>query len=301
VELDADVVDLEMQPLPGKLLRLRGNVAGCPPQERFLRVTLAFDSGRRETNAPCPLGAYFFDGLPPATYEILATPGTVTPVTTAAYEEAFFDRDAVVNLQLTELPVLGLRTERPDQTPLKPGEFTVRLRRRDLAGSGEFVAAGLVLPGYYELFFQTSGPDYVQQVSLFPDRKRIQPQQPPRIAPLVHMPQSARTNVTVRVSSQSATVEGVVKQQGRISIFAPVYLYPIDAELSRRMNGSRATYTDEAGRFRFSGIAPGRYWIISTIDLEEISNVTLEHARADELLLQESDTKQIELTMYEVR
>jgi hypothetical protein len=301
VELDADLIDLEMQPLPGKLIKLRGNVAGCPPQERFLRVTLAFDSGRRETNAPCPLGPFSFDGLAPAAYEILAAPGTSTQVSVAAYEEAFFDRDAVVNLQLTELPVLGVRAERPDQGQIKPGEFTVRLRRRDLAGAGDFVPAGNLLPGYYELFFQTSGSNYVQQVSLFPDRKRIMSNQPPGLAPVVHLPQSGRASVTVRVSSQAAAVEGVVKQQGRISIFAPVYLHPMDADLSRRMNGSRAAYTDEAGRFRFAGIAPGRYWIISTMDLEEISNATLEHARASELLLQEGGTKQIELTMYEVR
>lgn len=301
VELDADITGIDLQPLPGRLLTVRGKVAGCPQNERFIRVILSFDSGRREANAPCPFGSFTFEGLPPATFEVLAIPGTVTPITIAAYEETFADRDIDLNLQLSSLPVLNVVLERPDMSIVPPGEITVRFRRRDAAGAGEFFAPKSILPGYYDVFFQTAGANYVQNIMLFPDRKRLMLNPLPGIAPVIHLQQSGRGEVRIRLAAKAATVQGVVKQQGQISMFAPVYLHPVGADLTRRMHGARATYTDSNGQFRFTGIAPGRYWIISTIDLDEISDVTLQHARAMELLLDESSTKQVDLSMYEVR
>lgn len=300
VELDTDVTDLEMQPLPGKLIKVRGKVAGCSPNEAFIRVTLAFDSGRRETNAACPLGTFSFDGLPPASYEILAVPGSAAPITTAAYEETYLDRDVDLNLQLTDLPVLSIRLEKTDRSEVKPNDLQIRLRRRDLAGTGDFYPRNNLLPGAYELFFQTGGTHYVERVTLLSGRRRTD-NPLLEIAPVVHLGQSARTSVAVLLGTRAATVEGVVKHQDQASLFTPVYLYPRNVDLSRRMNGTRSTYTDRDGRFRFTGIAPGNYWMISTIDLDEISSTTLEHARADELLLGEGETKQIELRLYEQR
>jgi len=46
--LDAEVTDIDFQPLPGKLLWVGGIASGCPTGERFVKVTLSSDTGRRE-------------------------------------------------------------------------------------------------------------------------------------------------------------------------------------------------------------------------------------------------------------
>jgi hypothetical protein len=293
VDADADSTDIDFQPLLGKLFRLTGRVP-CPPEERFIRVTLSTDTGRKETNAPCPFGDYTFDQLAPGNYELLAEPVQRTEAG-AAWEERLLDRDGVANLQLAPFPGLGIASEVDGNNRLT-APVNVLLRRKDPAGvTHTSNVPGRLMPGIWEIFVRPpdghalirfTAPSYINRS----DRNEN--------APMVKLETSRAAGVGLRFTSRAGTIEGVVKSSGDIVPQAPVYLYPIDATIRRLVHGVRNTHSDTAGKFRFTGLSPGQYLVLSSFDMEEVTSNTMEDARATLLTVSEGSTKSVALDLY---
>jgi hypothetical protein len=85
--LDTEVTDIDFQPLPGKLLSVGGTASGCPTGERFVKVTLSSDTGRREIQTPCE-SAFTFDVVAPGYHELLLEPGAM-PGTVALFASSW--------------------------------------------------------------------------------------------------------------------------------------------------------------------------------------------------------------------
>jgi hypothetical protein len=293
VDADADTTDIDFQPLPGKLFRLSGRVP-CPPGERFIRVTLSVDTGRKETNAGCPMGDYSFDQLAPGNYEVLAEL-IQDPSAGAAWTERMLDRDGVANLQITALPRVTVYGDLEDRTPsnVQPNYM---LRRKDLAGvTHTTTTAARTLPGLWEIFVRPPEghaftraviPSYLNRS----DRSEI--------APMFQVEPSRNTGIGLKFSTRPGTIEGVVKLAGDPIPRAPVYLYGIDVALRRLIHGPREIQTDLAGKFRFSQLPPGAYLVLSSFDIEEVNKTTLEDARATEVILGAGSTKSLVLDLY---
>ena len=75
----------------------------------------------------------------------------------------------------------------------------------------------------------------------------------------------------VLLSPRAVGLSGRVLSGGDPVAGAPVFLFPATPEVRRRVNGIKSTYTDPQGRYRFEGLAPGSYLVLSSFDLDEVN------------------------------
>ena len=274
VELDGDAADQDIRPMPGRLLRLSGRLLGCTG---MALVTLAHDTGRRQSTVPC-VGAFTFDSLPPGDYELLAesakAPATSPVPDTAAFRELSLDRDTEVGvLPLAFKTTVSVTVTERAGGVLKPADFPVMIHRKDPAGESETVALTRDLrlaPGYFEITALPPPTHYLDTIGQFPDR-RIRSRA--GVHPDWHevaLGLSGITGIRVVLSSGAASLSGRVFTTGGAMVpGAPVFLLPATPEGRRRMNGPRTMRTDRQGAYRFAGGAgplPGPQFLRSGRD-----------------------------------
>lgn len=300
VDLESDIPEIDIQPLPGKLFKLTGKIT-CSPGIPGVKVTLSSDAGRKDAMANCPIATYSFDGLAPTNYEVLVVP-MGSPAPYAAYREIFLDRDGDVSLQMTEMPRVEWSLTATDRTNLNRNEAVVTGQRRDLAGAAAAEPlGGHMLPGYYEIYFNPRSALYFDRVRTSPDRKRTIPFKGEVNAPVIHMEQSFHVTVSVVASKRVASISGTVKREGQVVANAPVYLYAMDPEVRQRVHGVRSVRSAMKGDYSFGNLPPGRYQVISTYDLDDINSITLEHAHAADVTLEDGKAATVELELYQLR
>jgi len=87
--------------------------------------------------------------------------------------------------------------------------------------------------------------------------------------------------VKVVLSSSLAVLSGrVTVSRDQPAAGAPVFLHPVDLEAGAGLTTLRTTRTDLAGRYRFTGLPPGRYLLLSSFDFEQPNESELQAARA---------------------
>ncbi|MCC6392969.1 MAG: carboxypeptidase regulatory-like domain-containing protein [Bryobacterales bacterium] len=114
----------------------------------------------------------------------------------------------------------------------------------------------------------------------------------------VDLPQSAIANISMELTDKPATVTGTVTRAGQPVPAAPVYLWPLKEHLRRCLHGLQSLLTDTEGRFKFLGLPAGDYLILSSFDLDEINQTTLEDARARSVTLSEGAAETLALHLY---
>jgi hypothetical protein len=80
------------------------------------------------------------------------------------------------------------------------------------------------------------------------------------------MIQPRGTSVGVTVATGGGALHGVVKSEGQAVPSAPVFLEGWDPNTRRRIGELRRVWTDASGSFRFGGLTPGTYRLLSTFD-----------------------------------
>lgn len=297
VTLDSDVPEVHFQPRPGRLFKISGIASGCPSGAAMIRVTLSSDTGRKETTAPCE-GGYSFDLLAPGKYEILAEPMGV-PVTVASWVEQDLDHETGIGLHMVELPTAFTRV-----TPPQPAAMQrIELRRRDMAGVTEVrKLSRALLPGNWEVRVQASEGVAFTSFSATPygvNRPRKTPEAAE--APMFTLRDATHATLSIGVSTEPGRIEGVVLREKKPVIGAPVYLLAASAEVRQRTHGLLEVQSDHEGKFAFVGLPAGDYRILSTVDLDEIDENTLDHARAESVAVSEGATKSVTISLYEVK
>jgi Carboxypeptidase regulatory-like domain len=105
--------------------------------------------------------------------------------------------------------------------------------------------------------------------------------------------------VKVELSSAIAALHGrVTTPTDQPAGSAPVFLEPVELEAGAGLIALRTTRTDLQGRYRFSGLPPGRYRVLSSFDFERPSTEDLEAARADEVALKEASDTNRDLRLF---
>lgn len=267
VEVDQEIPEVDLIPVAGRLVRLGGQITGCQGQ---VKVTLSSDTGRRETTAGCA-GKYGFEALAPGDYELLAERREGEPL--AAHLELHVDRDTEnANLNLTPWPRVQIESE-------------ARLtgRRRDAAGPDPDVELppGMtpMLPGYWDLTAQPEKDRALVSIGAIPGSRRASRRPDPDWFEVYLEP--------VRWNRVQAKWGKGAELSGKAPPGMPIYLWPVDGEARRRVNGPKTTYADLRGRYQFPGLAAGRYLVLSSPDLAEVDEEALRAARAQEVVLEE--------------
>jgi len=258
VDLDVEAAGIDVAPLPGRLVRLSGSVAGAPSAT----VTLYSDTGKRELRVEAS-GQFVFDQLAPGNYYQILAESTDPP--RAGYRRLWVgEAPSNVALDLGPLPALRIRCEEKSGKAFDPRQVSVFLRRNEPPESNVIRVLGsetvALSPGEY-----MAGAAAPPQLAI--DSLRM-PRGGPGPNEFTALPGQA-LELTVVLSAQPASVVGQISSRdGKPLTGAPVFLHPVDPELCTRLQGSRASRTDQNGEYRFFGLPPGKYQIFSSFELE---------------------------------
>jgi hypothetical protein len=153
---------------------------------------------------------------------------------------------------------------------LDPAEVQVLARRKELAGPGTPRYLRLtngrapLTPGRWEFALAPNAGQYVAGFS--GPNTEIPAGRWTDGWNTVTIGGASEATVTFIVSTSPGSLRGIVSDARREPVAgAPVYLEPYDAEARLRLGEPRVTRTDIRGTYRFAGLPPGTYRIVSTL------------------------------------
>ena len=261
VYADEDTPDGDVRPISGKLFDLSGGVT-VPPGNFNITITLASEMGRTFSSGP----AFRFTGLAPGRYEIYAeaVEGAPGMRVLGGYTDIPLDRNQtnfVLPMQDTRDTQFALEGAGPSVSA------TALVRRKDYAGVGaarevRLSALGRVqlFPGRWEIMVQPPAGYYVASFS-------------PRVRNSSAVPQgwnevliSGYSRISASLSSGPGSLQGTVHISNMPAIAAPVFLETWDPVTRARLTELQKTRTDVQGNYKFGGLAPGNYRLLSTFE-----------------------------------
>jgi len=257
VFLDDEARDADVRPIRGALFTLSGSAAPLPdPQFFTVTVTLASDLGRRTVEG----SVFRFTSLAPGAYEIYVEAHENPPGTRfyGGYTEFRVERNT------SNFGVL-LNPIRETQFSFQgvPGRLVAR--RKDLAGVGptqdlplSAFNRALLGPGRWELEVIPPSGNYVS--GFLPSTRGARPDGWNEIL----VPRGGA--VTIALSGGPSAIHGLVKESGAPASWAPVFLETWDPIERKRLVDLRETRADIRGNYRFEGLPPGSYRVLSTFE-----------------------------------
>jgi len=289
---DEDVGGIDIRPLVGQLFTLDVAIDPCldfAPK----KITLAGELGRRTVESVC---AFKFDSLAPGPFEIYAESGEVPGLypLMGGYAELRLLKDAKASLVLHEVRPTQI-TSVPD---VKGGQIT--LRRKDLAGVGPLVTLPsnsdriMLTPSRWEAIMQPPAGYYVSNFT--PTTRRN-----PRPDSWNEFLAGTYTYVRFALAGGPGELHGLVKSSGDVVAGAPVFLEGFDPMTRQRVTELRVVRTDGHGMYRFQGLAPGTYRVLSTFEFQSPDVEAMEMAAAPTLKVEAHTDQQYDLDLYGIR
>ena len=290
VALEDEATGIDFRPLFGDVFRISGEVPGRFPD---VTVTLVSDMGRT-TQHTGSSGQFTFDELAPGRYELLAV-GREHQTEFASHRQILVERDSEeLKVHLLPLAKFSLHFEAEAGNDLAPENVQALVRRKDLAGISSTkeipTAGGELLPGGWEIRISPSEEYYSVSITgrAVADKSRSWAGGWREI----HVHPAERVTLRARLSSDPALLAGMVTQSQDPVIGAPVYLEAVDSH-GNSLGEVRTTRSDRNGQYRFSGLAPGKYQVLSSFEPRESEQSLMTLAPARILSLKEgSETRQ---------
>ena len=300
VRFDNDTTDANIRPEPGNLSSLSGVIACDRGPDTPVIVTLSSEFSRQTTQGACA-GAYSFAGLAPAMYEVFAN---YADGSGSAFAERFIGQNTqmplqVVSTDLVNIAVRHAATRAPLRIPV-----TLTGRRDDLSGAEP--AREIPLPaarlgaGYWEFTAAVGAAHYVRSITTDGGDIRRTRRATRRFEWFgVYLePFRAGDRISIFVSDRAAQLSGVATQEGKRVPGIPVFLWPVKEETRRMLGGTRQVLTDVDGLYQFTGLPPGEYRVLATMDIREISADVAEEAKAKAIDLTEGQSAEMELSVW---
>lgn len=245
VFLEQQTDGMDVRPLPGRTYSLAVGVDTDPPGAP-VNVTVASDMGRRTVQV---MDGYRFTGLAPGDYEVYAESADGQPLQ-GAYQRVSLRADASVSL-IAEPPVAVAVTGDSSE------KGVLWARRKDLAGTGAVRMipgkSAALPPGRWELLLRP--PDGFHVSAAYGARGG-------RPDGWNEMTIARYMRPSFRLTSGAGAVRGAVKD----APYAPVYLEAYDTVNRQRIGELWIARADSQGRYRFEGLAPGSYRLLSTFE-----------------------------------
>jgi protocatechuate 3,4-dioxygenase beta subunit len=289
VRLDEDTPDADVRPEPGRLFRLRGNVACSEPGVR-VNVMLSSETGRRRAETSCQ-GRYEFEGLAPGTYEVHAETSTGNE---SGFLEMFLDRDYEAGtVQLVRQTEVMFEVRRSGESG--PADIPVTLlgRRLDLSEADDARQIPLprakLAPGYWEMTAAAGPNQFVELIGglRYTYRRSRRPVGHPDWHEVL-IEERSMPRIPIVVSDKAGQLAGTVTGENKPVPGVPVFLWPSNDQTRRQLNGPKQTLSDVDGRFRFEGLPPGDYRVLATFDLNEPDEESIEESRAPAVRIEPS-------------
>jgi hypothetical protein len=290
--------EVNIRPLPGHLFSLSVLAPPTDPPLMPVTITLVSEMTRQTVKA----AEHTFTGLPAGNYEIFAEAPSTPGTTQGAYQRISLGKDIGLTMPLRRIPEVVFQIDGLPLSAANDGTVKVLGRRKDLAGShdtqviqladhrailavGPWEFAIAPLDGYYVSGYSGPGPYRRNPPATGWNEAMI----------------SYGGTVSFALASSPGALHGSVNDAGDPVTGAPVFLEPMDLEPARRVTNTYVTTTDVHGRYRFAGLAPGRYRVLSSFEYQMPDSKTMADARAKELQIDARTDIAQDLDLYVIR
>ena len=258
VRLDQEVERADITPGPGRLGRLSGRLTGASASE----VQLLTEVGPRR--APVrPGGVFDFGQLEPGTYTVLVDREAAGGNLAALEPVLMGESDVRVGVEMKLAPRLRINCEAAAAGRINRRGVSVFLRRKDSQDGATRVKCGMDSPwnpGDWEVGVATPPGHFAAAIlGASPSESAYELQLLP----------GSEQELSILLSDRPGRISGVVRVDGDAAVGAPVYLNAYDRELRSRAGGVRSTRTDGNGIYRFAGLPPGGYEVISSYQIRD--------------------------------
>ncbi len=281
VDIDRETSNVQIQPLPGRLLRLAGRVNN--PWGRagpLVRLTLFRDEESRDAQADVA-GNFSFSGLTPGRYTLVGQVQLSPGNKLAGYQPVEIDRDIEgVGLSLSAAPDVRVRVVDEKDADLNDPQVVIFLSRIENFArtpplrverqrfTGMLAALGL-MPGEWR--FYAICPESLVMDSVTVDGKDA-------LGGFALMP-GQRATAAIRLAPRAGLARGRVLDSGQPAPGVSVLCYPLDPANRYRLGGYRSQKAGLNGEYRFGGLPEGEYLIFATIIEDFNPELRLEQLR----------------------
>ncbi len=313
--LDYETEFADVEPETGSLFSLSGKVTcapepvakadGSPPPP--LTLTLSSETGRKSTQLVCNQ-SYRFDGLAPARYEVF---GEFADGSESGFIELGLDKNSDLgSVELTPPPQVEFLVSRAGQGEARI-PVTLTGRRDDLSELEQphpIKTPRTALPaGHWDIWGDirgdiqgSAGPgQYIESIGpQIPPVARAGTEQPPDDSFRVLIQNRPGMSVRVVVAQPAAAIAGSVAKDGNPVPGAPVFLWPVADEVRRQLGGARQIFSNTDGKFRFEGLPPGDYRLLTSFDVREVDAEIVDLANAVKIRAEASESAAVELPLW---
>lgn len=300
VDMDRDVARADVRPIAGRLFTLRVEAVTFPafPSEPLpVTMTLVSELGRETVQG----GSHIFGPMPAGFYELFSqAPLERRPGLQGDYRKIYLGGEDRIRFVLREEPELRFSFE---GSQVDPVSIQVLVRRKDLAGTGPIEVLKLtnnrahLASGSWQLALQPNhgfyaasfrGPGYEAPSDLRADGWNDI--QVGRGSPAV----------TFYLSSRPCAVHGTVTSAGKPVAGIPVFLEPSDLDPLRRIAETFVARTGLDGQYRFTGLAPGNYRLLSSFEYQTADSAIMSTPAARQIKLEAAADPQQDLIPYTI-
>ena len=296
---DHDSTDANIRPEPGTLSSLSGGIACDRAGGTPVVLTLSSEFSRQTTQGTCA-GGYSFAALAPANYELFAT---YADGLGSGFAERFIGQNTQMPMQLVSTdPVTVEVRSAANRGPLR---VPVKLFARRDDSSGAEPVREVTLPsavlsaGYWEFTAEVGPTNYV--ASIANDRgdiRRTRRATQPFVWFPVHLQAFASDRIRILVSERAGELNGLVTNEGKAAPGIHVFLWPMKEDVRRMLGGPRQMLSDVAGQYRFTGLPPGDYRVLATMDIREMNAEVAEESQAKAITITDGQTVQAPITVW---
>jgi hypothetical protein len=280
VRLGEMVPDIVIRPVKGKLLELGGILNG--PGDRPVQLTMITDTGRK-------MVASLGTGSTSTTFRVSAVaPGPVEFLAEGSecggYIRVLAERDTSglrIGCGPVRAPFVTFSVDK-SRSRLR---FPILVRRVDLDGTGPertFKDRDTLVPGHWEVMAQPTADYYVTSI-----RSSFGQEPVSRDDGWFGLDFGTYSDINVQLSSHPASISGAISTGGKPVSGAMVYLELYNPDLIEPRVQLLNARADDQGSYKFAGLAPGRYRILSSFDFDTEDRFAME--RAAILTLREGD------------
>jgi len=278
----ADIGGVDFTTLRVKTRTVQGvvveSLTGQPVKAASVSLVPRGPSVTGSVSTPLSDGQFSFRGVLPGSYYVVVTQRSTAMMGSGRVPVDVGAAD-VEGLSVVMSPPVTISGEattegRPDGRT--DGLFTVVSLRNEMAAATETASLGTAYGSFKEDQQFTIDPlipgDYRVQVENLPQGtyvKSIRYGGEDVLNGTLQISQRSADRLSIILSTNSGAVEGtVIGRNGARLSNAAVALVP-DASHRQRSDLYRSAYTDDAGRFRLEGVAPGVYMLFSWEDIED--------------------------------